>query len=391
MDSAARVRQTAVVTTFTFATAGQIIFGPGKSAHLGSIVAGFGSRPFVCTGSDPGRHASVLDALRDVAVFQIDHEPTVAMVRRGADAARDHGADVVVGLGGGSVMDAAKIIAALVTNGGDPLDYAEVIGRGLPLSVRALPCIAVPTTAGTGSEVTANGVVASPEHGVKVSLRSTSMLPSVALVDPELTLACPPAVTAHAGLDALVQCIEPFVSPFATPLTDGFCREGIRRAARSLRRAFHHGDDLEARTDMSLCSLLSGMALANGKLGVVHGLAGPLGGLLGAPHGALTAAVMVAAGRANLAALRAADPAHPALGRYAEIGDLLVGVRDPEAGLDWFAETAAELGVPGLAALGLREDQVPAVAHAAGRASSTKGNPITLTVAQLTDILQESM
>ena len=277
-----------------------------------------------------------------------------------------------------------------MTNGGDPLDYAEVVGRGLPLAERSLPVIAVPTTSGTGSEVTANGVVTSTEHRVKVSLRSASMLPAVALVDPELTLACPPSVTAHAGLDALVQCIEPFVSPFATPLTDGFCREGIARAGRGLRQAYLDGGDLAARTDMSLCSLLSGLALANGKLGAAHGLAGPLGGFLGAPHGAITAAVMAPVSRANIAAL-ASDPENPALARYAEVGELLTGERSAEAYLDWFAETAAMLGIEGLATLGLTDADVPQLAEAAGRASSTKGNPVRLPLDALEQVLREAM
>lgn len=391
MDCRRSQEQTAGVTSFTFATAATIIFGPGRASELAAVTAGLGSRPFVCTGSRPERHAALLASLGSAEVFAIDREPTVDLVRRGAEAARSRGADVIVGIGGGSVMDAAKIIAALVANGGDPLDYAEVIGRGLPLVKRALPCVAVPTTAGTGSEVTANGVVTSPAHGVKVSLRSPSMLPAVALIDPELTLDCPPAVTAHAGLDALVQCIEPFISPFANPLTDGFCREGISRAGRGLVRAYTDGRDIEARTDMSLCSLLSGLALANGKLGVVHGLAAPLGGLLGAPHGALTAAVMVAASRANLAALRALDAEHPALVRYADVGELLTGVHDAEAGLAWFADTAAALGVRGLAESGLRMEHLQGVAEAASRASSTKGNPVVLTVPEISGILRASM
>lgn len=387
-------RQTAAVTSFTFGTAGQIVFGPGRSGELPGIVAALGSRPLVVTGSHPERHRTLLDALDAAAVFPVDREPTLDLVRAGAAAATEHQADVIVGLGGGSVMDAAKIIAALVANGGDPLDYAEVIGRGLPLTRRALPTVAVPTTSGTGSEVTANGVVTSVEHGVKVSLRSPSMLPAVALVDPDLTLDCPPAVTAHAGLDALVQCWEPLVSPFATPLTDGFCREGIRRAGRSLRRAFEDGSDREARSDMSLCALLSGMALANAKLGAVHGLAGPLGGHLGAPHGAITAAVMTATGRATVGLLRdrAGDPAASlALARYAEVGELLTGERDADAGLAWFADTATALGITGLADLGLTDAAIDGIAAAASRASSTKGHPIALSEAEFAGILRASM
>lgn len=381
-----RIGQTAVVTTFNFATAGRIVFGAGRSAELAAAVAGLGDRPFVCTGSNPARFGDLIATLPDVATYGVRGEPTMDVVRAAARAASEHGADVVVGLGGGAVLDAAKIVAALVTNGGDPLDYAEVIGAGKPLAVPCLPFVAVPTTAGTGSEVTANGVVTSTEHRVKVSLRSPSMLAAVAIVDPELTIACPPAVTAHAGLDALVQCIEPFVSPFANPLTDGFCREGIRRAASGLQRAYHDGTDLAARTDVSLCSLLSGLALANGKLGAAHGLAGPLGGYLGAPHGAITASVMVAVSEHNLAAgdARTRD-------RYAEVGQLLAGRRDARAYLDWFAATAAELGTPGLAALGLTEDGIEPMAEAAAKASSTKGNPVPVTPYDLAGILRRSL
>ncbi|MDQ7992851.1 MAG: iron-containing alcohol dehydrogenase [Propionicimonas sp.] len=379
------------MTSFTFATAGRIVFGVGTVSQLPALVAEFGGRPFVCTGSNPRRHGAVLDALPDAAVFPVPHEPTMETVREAAAAARVHGAQVVVGLGGGAALDAAKVVAALVTNGGDPLDYAEVVGDGRPLLERSLPVVAVPTTSGTGSEVTANGVVTSSEHRVKVSLRSASMLPAVALVDPELTLAVPAAVTAHAGLDALVQCIEPFVSPFATPIVDGFCREGIRRAARSLRRVYADGSDLAARTDMSLCSLLSGLALANGKLGAAHGLAGPLGGLLGAPHGAITAAVMVPVSRANLTELAGQEDAGPALGRYAEVGELLTGVRDAEALLAWFAETAALLGVRGLSTLGMTEADVPGIALAASRASSTRGNPVRLPVARFEEIVRAAL
>ena len=374
------------MTPFTFATAGRIAFGAGRRTELAAAVAALGSRPLVCTGSDPSRHEELIATLAGAATFAVRGEPTLAVVRAGAAAARAHGADVVVGLGGGAVLDAAKIVAALATNGGDPLDYAEVIGTGRPLAVRSLPVVAVPTTAGTGSEVTANGVVSSPEHKVKVSLRSASMLPAVALVDPELTIACPPAVTAHAGLDALVQCIEPFVSPFANPLTDGFCREGIRRAASGLRRAFAEPGDIEARSDVSLCALLSGLALANGKLGAAHGLAGPLGGYTGAAHGAITAAVMVAVSEHNLAHAGAVASA-----RYAEVGELLTGRRDAQAFLDWWGETAAQLGVPGLAVLGLDTDGIEPVAEAAAKASSTKGNPVQMTTADLAGILRRSL
>lgn len=191
-----------------------------------------------------------------------------------------------------------------MANGGDPLDYAEVIGHGRPLERRSLPLIAIPTTAGTGAEVTRNAVIGSPEHRVKVSLRSPLMLPEVAIVDPELTRDLPPALTASTGLDALTQLIEPLVSCRTNPLTDALCRSGIQRAARSLRRAVEHGEDLVAREDMSLASLFSGLALANAALGAVHGLTGPLGGMFEASHGALCASLLPAVMEANVRALR---------------------------------------------------------------------------------------
>jgi len=375
------------VTSFTFATAHSIAFGPGRSAELAGVVAGLGRRPFVCTGADPTRFGRLLDDLPDARTWPVSGEPALDDIRSGVAAARAHRADVVVGLGGGAVLDAAKLIAALSPNSGDVLDYLEVIGAGRPLAELPLPFVAVPTTAGTGSEVTSNGVVTSPEHGVKVSLRAPSMLARVAIVDPELTIGCPPAVTASSGLDALTQCLEPYVSPFANPLTDGFCAEGLRCAGRSLRRAYEAGDDLEARTDMALCSVLGGLALANAKLGAVHGLAGVIGGLTGAPHGVCCATLLVPASSATIDALRAHDANHPALRRYAEAGELLSGTAGIEVLLDWLRDTVRLLRVPTISELGVRPDAFRQIAEQAAKASSTKGNPIALSVDQLIGVL----
>lgn len=211
---------------------------------------------------------------------------------------------MVIGLGGGSVLDAGKAIAALVTNLGNVFDYLEVIGKGQPLVNAPLPFIAIPTTAGTGTEVTRNAVLGSPAHGVKVSLRSPMMLPSLAIVDPELTYGLPPEITASSGLDALTQLIEPFVSVKANPMTDAICREGIRHAAKSLRTVYHNGADASAREGMSLASLFGGLALANAALGAVHGFAGPLGGMLNAPHGAICAKLLPLVMEVNIKVLR---------------------------------------------------------------------------------------
>ena len=216
------------MSPFEFATAGRILVGQGRAAQLPEVLAGLGSRVLVCTGGDPDRHAGLLAGLGLPAeVVPVTGEPTVEAARAAVAAAREHGADVVAAIGGGSVIDTGKAVAVLLGNGGDPLDYLEVVGSGQKMTRPALPCVAVPTTAGTGAEVTANAVLAAPEHRVKASLRSQLMIPRVALVDPELTVSCPRPVTAASGLDALTQCLEPLVSAQANPVTDGLAAEGL--------------------------------------------------------------------------------------------------------------------------------------------------------------------
>jgi alcohol dehydrogenase class IV len=379
---------------FEFATAGTIVAGAGRAAELPGITAGLGSRVLVCTGADPARHGGLLAGLGlPAVVFTVPAEPTVELARAGAAAAREHGADVVAAVGGGSVIDLAKAVAMLLGNGGDPLDYLEVIGSGRKITQPAAPCVAVPTTAGTGAEVTANAVLASPAHGLKASLRSPLMIPRVALVDPSLTVSCPPQVTAASGLDALTQCLEPFVSARANPLTDGLAREGLRRAAAGLRAAYADGGDLAARADMAMCSLLGGIALANAKLGAVHGLAGVIGGTADVPHGVACAALLAPVMAANVRALRSGQPGGPALGRYAEAARLLTG--RPAAsiadGLAWIRETVSLLAVPGLAAFGLGPQHADDVATKAARSSSMQGNPVTLTHGDLRAVVLQAL
>jgi alcohol dehydrogenase class IV len=376
---------------FEFATAGRVLVGAGRAAELPGVLYGLGSRVLVCTGKDPARHAGLLEGLgMPVAVFAVAAEPTVELARAGVAAAREHGVDVVVAIGGGSVIDTGKAVAALLGNGGDPLDYLEVIGSGRPITRAAAPCVAVPTTAGTGAEVTANAVLASPAHHVKASLRSPLMIPRVALVDPELTVSCPPAVTAASGLDALTQCLEPFVSPRASPLTDGLAREGLRRAAAGLRAAYADGGDLAARADMAVCALLGGMALANAKLGAVHGLAGVVGGTADVPHGLACAALLAPVIEANVRALPAD---HPALDRYAEAARLLTGqpAASIQDGVAWIRETLVLLSVPGLAAFGLGSEQADEVAAKAMTSSSMQGNPAALSREDLRAVLIQAL
>ena len=376
---------------FEFATAGRIVAGAGRAAELPDVLAGLGSRVLVCTGANPARHAGLLAGLgRPAAAFPVAGEPTVELARAAVAVAREHGADVVAAIGGGSVMDLGKAVAALLANGGDPLDYLEVVGSGQKITQPAVPCVAVPTTAGTGAEVTANAVLAVPEHRLKASLRSPLMIPRVALVDPVLTVSCPPAVTAASGLDALTQCLEPFVSVRATPLTDGLAREGLRRAATGLRAAHADGSDLAARTDMATCALLGGMALANAKLGAVHGLAGVIGGTADVPHGMACAALLAPVIDANVRSLRSGSPV---LDRYAEVARLLTGKPGAsiQNGLDWIRETLILLAVPGLAEFGLGPEDADDIAAKALTSSSMQGNPVALSQGDLTAILLEAL
>jgi alcohol dehydrogenase class IV len=358
------------------------------------MTAGLGTRVLVCTGRHPERHQNILDALSlPFAVVQASGEPTVDVARSAVAVAREFGADVVLGIGGGSVIDLGKATAALLANGGDPLEYLEVVGAGRALTQPSLPTVAVPTTSGTGSEVTANAVLASREHSVKVSLRSPSMLPAIAVVDPDLAADCPPEVTAASGLDALTQCLEPYVSPLATPLTDALALQGLRRASSGLRRAYADGEDRAARADMAVCSLVSGMALANAKLGAVHGFAGVLGGMTPAPHGAICAALLVPVIEANVAALQRldTDAAQDALEKYRGAAVALTGRDDAWVadGIEWIRETVQELAVPGLAGLGIDLDAAVAerVVAEAKASSSMKGNPVNLSDAELRAVL----
>jgi alcohol dehydrogenase class IV len=378
---------------FEFATAGRIVAGAGRVSELPGVLAGLGSRVLVCTGANPARHAEVLAGLgMPGAVFPVPGEPTVELARAGVAAAREHGVDVVAAIGGGSVVDVGKAVAMLLGNGGDPLDYLEVIGSGRAITRPAVPCVAVPTTAGTGAEVTANAVLAAPGHGVKASLRSPLMIPRVALVDPRLTVSCPPPVTAASGLDALTQCLEPFVSVRATPLTDALAREGLLRAAAGLRAAYADGSDLAAREDMAMCALLGGIALANAKLGAVHGLAGVIGGTADVPHGLACAALLAPVIEANVRALRS-RPGQPALDRYAEAARLLTGQpgASVEDGLAWIRQTLGMLAVPGLATFGLGPGQAGDIAAKAAGSSSMRGNPVTLSHDELEAVFVQAL
>ena len=385
-----------MMTRFEFATAHRIIFGPGSLKAVPAAAARMGGRSLVVTGKHAERAAPLLDLLETVGMetptFSVPEEPTIEMVLEGVRLARKKTCELVIGMGGGSVIDAAKAIAALLTNRGDIMAYLEVIGRGQPLTQASAPSIAIPTTAGTGAEVTRNSVLAATEHKVKVSLRSPSMLPDLAVVDPELTYTMPPSLTASTGLDAFTQVLEPFVSSNANPLTDPLCREGLKRVARSLRRAFENGDDAAAREDMALASLFGGLALANAKLGAVHGFAGTMGGMVSIPHGVVCAGLLPHVMAVNVNALERRG-ASKFLSRYHEVGRILTGKPDANAadGIDWVYDLCNALEIAPLSQFGITESLFPEMIAGAKRASSMKGNPVVLTDEELMEILRKAV
>jgi len=390
---------------FEFSTATRIVFGAGTVREAGPLAGDLGRRALVVTGHTQRRATALLRALReqgaDTVPFAVSGEPTIQTVTAGTSLARDEGCDLVIGIGGGAVLDAGKAIAAMLTNEGELLDYLEIIGRGKTLGARSAPFVAIPTTAGTGSEVTRNAVLTSPENRVKVSLRSPLMLPAVALVDPELTCDLPPNITAATGADALAQLIEPFVCTRANPMTDAFCVEGIARVARSLRKAFATGHDAAAREDMAVASLFGGLALANAGLGAVHGLAGVLGGMFPAPHGAVCAALLPHVVAANVHALRERgledatldESGIEPLRRYQRVAALLTGRPDAAAedGTEWLRALAADLDIPPLRRYGVASQHVPQLIEHAARASSMKANPVLLTPAELAGIVEAAL
>jgi alcohol dehydrogenase class IV len=385
------------LTPFEFLSAGRIVFGSGTAQTLGERAKKLGVRALWVTGSNRARVAALEAQLRqaglELAAVSVAAEPRVEDAVAAVEAGKRIGAQLVVACGGGSVLDLGKAAAALLANPRDPFDFLEVVGRGQPLTVPALPLIALPTTAGTGAEVTKNAVLASTEHAVKASLRHDSMLPAVALIDPQLTLGMPPAVTAATGLDAFTQCLEPFVSCQHNPLTDALALEGMKRGARSLQLAFRDGSNLAAREDMALCSLFGGLALANAKLGAVHGIAAPIGGQFAAAHGAVCARLLPLVMQTNVAALRARAPHSPLLSRFEDLARLLTGNSGAriEDGVAFVAELARELQIPPLASYGMTASQIPSLVAKAAVASSTKGNPIVLTTAELTQVLERAL
>lgn len=386
--------------SFGFATATEILYGAGsikKALSSAKNLQILGAKALLIIGGNVDRAKPITQQLSEQKIsyvtYNVTGEPSTDVADNGAKIAREEKCDFIVGYGGGSVIDTGKAVAMLVTNGGVCLDYMEVIGKGQKIAKKSLPFIAIATTSGTGSEVTKNAVMASKTHKQKASLRSPFMYPDLAVVDPELSVTVPPAITAATGMDAFCQCLEPFTSCLSNPLTDAIALKGLTHGAKGIRTAYMEGSNVAARNDMALCSLFGGLALANSKLGAAHGFAGPLGGLLGdAPHGGIIGALLPSCIVANVHAMQSRDPTNPALAKYTEAARVVIGRSDATA-LDlatWIAETCQIMKIPPLSAYGLTEDMFEGVVKASAGSSSMKGNPVKLTNEELTSILKQA-
>ncbi len=382
---------------FAFSTANSIHFGPGIAKTITGLLPTGVKRVFILTGSSSHRQKSVLDVLEnngyEIDSHSINKEPDVSTVWNIAQSAREFKAEIIVAIGGGSVIDTGKVVAAMLNNGGKLIDYLEGVGKGETLKYPSAPMMAIPTTAGTGSEVTRNSVLSVAEAGIKVSLRSPYLLPRWAVVDPELTYQLPSQIAAFTGMDAFIQCLEAYLGNQANPLTDGIASEGIQRAARSLKAACAPVVDRAAKEDMCVASLCSGMALANSKLGAVHGFAGVIGGMIDAPHGAICASLVGQVLKANLDAIETRAPNHPSLAKWERVAQIVTSnpSAKPLYTIAWLDTLLADLDIQSLEALGFTRDRIPEVAEKAENSSSMKGNPIKLTRYEMEEILEESL
>lgn len=382
---------------FSFATSSRILFGEGCSKTIPSLLDESHSPLFVLTGSNSKRYAQLIGLLTqngyEVFIHPVHSEPDVKSVTIASEAAREADAKCVIAIGGGSVIDTGKAVAALVTNSGSLIDYLEGVGKGRPLTQEPLPFMALPTTAGTGAEVTKNSVIGVPKAGVKVSLRSDSMLPTWAVVDPELTHQLPVEIAAYTGMDALIQCLEAYLSKSANPLSDGIAREGLRLAAKSIKAACKDKLDTEAKSDLCAASLCGGIALANAKLGSIHGFAGPLGGMISAPHGAICASLLVSCFSANLKAMDSRDKGNPSRGKMDDVATLLTGNPQAKASYAsaWFESLYNDLPLKSLGELGFEASQIEEAARKSAKSSSMKGNPIELSKFELIEILETAL
>lgn len=378
----------------------RILFGAGELRRLPELTPSLGTHALVVyNGKSLDRLQQVLQTTTlSTTPLRQSGEPTAQQVDAATDLARSAGCDCLIGLGGGSAIDAAKAVAGLLTNGGQAVHYMEVVGQGRKIMKVAAPWLAIPTTAGTGAEVTRNAVIGLPDKKFKASIRSEHLLPRAVLVDPELALEVPPQVTASSGMDALCQLIESYTSTNANPLTDILVQAAISRAVDALPRIFRDGHDLDARANMALAALYSGIALTNAGLGAVHGFAAPLGANFPIPHGTICAALLPHVLRQNIEEARR-NAVHRALARYYRLGRVLVMAGTTIPGMDIGADYCVpftqqlvhDLQIPPLNTFGLTESHIPDMVTLARKSSSMRYNPVTLSDEALSTALRAAM
>lgn len=402
-----------MVKPFRLARVPQIILRNGALADLPSIAASYGRNILLVTGAKsffaaPGANNLPEKFLANgLTIFHVTvpGEPSPAAINEATARFREAVVDLVVSIGGGSVMDAGKAISAMLTAEGSVTDYLEVVGKhGHPGT--KVPFIAIPTTSGTGSEATKNAVISQVgKDGFKRSLRHENFVPDLALIDPELTLNCPPEITAAAGMDCFTQLAEAYLSTKANEFTDALALRGIEAISRSLVRSYTDGDDIDARSDMSFAALMSGICLANAGLGAVHGLAGTIGALHGIPHGVVCGTLMAAANKLNVRELRrlsqagsptgefSASGISATLGKYATLGRIFADAsgRNDDWYIDFFIDylhaVTYRLSIPRLSSYGLEKEDLQEIVNQ----SDVKNNPVKLADDHLTEILNDRL
>ena len=395
-----------MISPFTISRLPRIVFGAGSIRQLPGFAAPFGKRALLVTGVSSFENSRFsrpfLDDLKKQAFswehIRVEGEPSPQLVDEQVRSLKGAGISVVIGIGGGSALDAAKAIAGLLIPGNSVMDHLEGVGPELPYSGPSVPFLAVPTTAGTGTEATKNAVLSQHgPNGFKKSFRHELLVPQYAIVDPNLLSTCPSSLIAADGMDALTQLIESFVSLNANPFTDSLAIDAIQKVWQNLPVLFEtEGRDPTAQASMAYGALISGVTLAQAGLGAVHGLASPLGAFFPIPHGVVCGTLLGASTAMNIRALRARSSQSPALAKYARLGRIFSPKPDLELADAWDAvvqgllERTQQLGLPGLGKFGVAEADLEMVI-AKCRAGSMKTNPITLLDEELIEILKSRL
>ncbi len=390
---------------FEFLSLPQIYFGRKQINKLSSITKEYGQNAIIVASESLWKNNEIKSIIEDelttkdisINVFHSRGEPTVTSVDHGVERAQEVKAEIIIAIGGGSTIDLGKAIAGLVTNTGSAKNYLEIIGKGKKIIEQPLPLIAIPTTAGTGTEVTENAVILSREDKLKASIRNPLLIPKVAIIDPELMVSLPKEITASCGLDALTQLIEAFTSNKSQPITDSLAILGIQKATESLIRTFDEGNDLDAREDMAFASLLSGICLANAGLGALHGLAGSIGGMFNIPHGIICGALLSSTIEQNIIKLLSQVPYSHKLSKYVRLGEIVSEhpfetMREAVTNIIGYTRNITKiLEIPKLAKFGFKQSEFKAIITQAKKSSSMGYNPVELSDEQLTEILLQAL